>query len=357
MNHSRLALILLAVGLFLALAGLLAGLNLPWIPWIALNVLAAFDKLLGAWVLFPPALSWALAGFVLGALCYFAVWEARRVGQRHRRHGYLVIAGLLLVLSPLAWRSVEALSDEPILWWPASADSRAGEMRTFDNMAFVWVPPGRYRMGSPRDELNRRAGEQPHIVSLRRGFWLGRTEVTQAQWAAVMGVNPSYFQPGGDDHPVDNVSYDDCRAFIQRLNALTGNRYRLPTEAEWEYACRAGESGAYAFGNDPSRLGEYAWYRDNSEGRTRPVATRKPNAWGLYDMHGNVREWCQDWFGPYRDHTPVNPQGPAQGVHRLLRGGGWDSSADECRSAARYVAVQDGPPRHPGFGLRLVRDP
>ena len=162
-------------------------------------------------------------------------------------------------------------------------------------MEFMLIPAGTFMMGSEKGY----ADEKPqHRVTISRPFYLGKYEVTQAQWEAVMGNNPSRFD--GRNNPVEQVSWEDVRVFIARLNAHEGHtRYRLPTEAEWEYAARAGSTSAYSFGDDAARLGQYAWYGDNSGKTTHPVGQKLPNAWGLHDMHGNVWEWVQGWYGDY----------------------------------------------------------
>jgi formylglycine-generating enzyme required for sulfatase activity len=216
-------------------------------------------------------------------------------------------------------------------------------------MEFVLIPAGTFTMGSEDGDSDERPARQ---VTISRPFYLGKYEVTQGQWQAVMGNNPSLFQ-GDAKLPVEQVWWSDVQDFIGKLNAKEGgNRYRLPTEAEWEYAARAGSTSAYSFGNETSLLGEYAWYRDNSGGKTHPVGQLKPNAWGLYDMHGNVMEWVQDWYGRYSEQSVRDPQGPPSGSHRMRRGGAWNSVATVCRSANRYSV--------PGFrddflGFRLVR--
>jgi formylglycine-generating enzyme required for sulfatase activity len=172
-------------------------------------------------------------------------------------------------------------------------------------------------------------------VTISQPFYLGSHPVTQAQWEAVMGSNPSRFG-GKPEHPVEGVSWDEVQQFLQRLNARRdGNIYRLPSEAQWEYACRAGSTGAYCFGDDEEQLGAYAWYDDNSGGMTHPVGQKQPNAWGLYDMHGNVWEWVQDWHGPYTAESVTDPSGPTTGAHRVVRGGGWGRPAQGARSADR----------------------
>ena len=163
-------------------------------------------------------------------------------------------------------------------------------------MEFVKIPEGEFMMGSPSDEGDRDNDEGPvHKVTIEESYYLGKYEVTQEQWREVMGSNPSYFK--GDDLPVEKVSWTDAQMFIQKLNEMEGtNIYRLQSEAEWEYACFAGTTTRYYFGDDESRLGDYAWYLDNLDGQTHPVGQKKPNPWGLYDMHGNVWEWCQDEY-------------------------------------------------------------
>jgi len=166
-----------------------------------------------------------------------------------------------------------------------------------------------------------------------------------------MGNNPSYFK--GDNFPVEKVSWDDVQAFIKKLNEKEGkNKFRLPTEAQWEYACRAGSNIRFSFGSSESDLKRYAWYDSNSGRRSHPVAQKKPNAWGLYDMHGNVWEWCQDWFGDYPSGFVTNPKGSSSGSIRVLRGGSWNSIAGFCRSANRSRNEPGG--RDNGFGFRLI---
>ncbi len=206
---------------------------------------------------------------------------------------------------------------------------------------FSMIPAGEFMMGDSRK----------HKVVIHRDFYLGKYPVTQAQWEALMGNNPSYFK--GADLPVETVSWEDCQEFIKRLNATGKASFRLPTEAEWEYACRAGSTGAYCFGDNIAQLGEYAWYKDNSGGQTQPVGRKKPNEWGLHDMHGNVWEWCQDWYDySYPDEAVTDPQGPLTGSDRVDRGGGWNFDASRASSAYRY-----GDPagdRGSYLGFRLV---
>ena len=220
-------------------------------------------------------------------------------------------------------------------------------------MKFVHIAPGTFMMGSPSSEAGRYGDEDQHKVTITKGFEMQTTEVTQAQWEAVMGVNPSNFK--GADRPVEKVSWNDAQAFIEKLNAQNdGYRYRLPTEAEWEYAARAGTKTAYSFGDSASLLGKYAWYNVNSKIKTHTVATRKPNAWGLYDMHGNVEEWVADyWTSSLGTSSVTDPKGPAVGSSRVWRGGSWNGLAQDLRSAIRNI--YDPGYSYGDLGLRLSR--
>jgi formylglycine-generating enzyme required for sulfatase activity len=226
-------------------------------------------------------------------------------------------------------------------------------------MPFAWITPGRFFMGSPLTFTAAEDDEQPrHQVALTQGFALGVYPVTQAEWQQVMGANPARFK--GDTRPVENVSWEECAAFVNRLNGLEAGQgwaYRLPTEAEWEYACRAGSPSKYHFGEDAARLEDYAWFAGNAANQTHPVGQKRPNAWGLYDMHGNVWEWCQDWYDrqAYQRGNCIDPVGPDRGANRVGRGGCWYDPAGSCRAASRgnfHPAFRD-----PYLGLRLVRVP
>jgi formylglycine-generating enzyme required for sulfatase activity len=209
-----------------------------------------------------------------------------------------------------------------------------GEVKTNTiGMKLVYIPPGEFMMGSNDGDSD----EKPvHKVRISKGFYMGVYEVTQAQWQAVMGTNPSNFK--GDNLPVETVSWNDATEFCKKLSQKEGRTYRLPTEAEWEYACRADSNTRFCFGDNDSGLDDYAWYGYEKSGKqTHPVGQKKPNAFGLYDMHGNVWEWCQDWYDEdYYSRSPeVDPQGHDTGSARVLRGGSWGISPGACRSVDR----------------------
>ena len=220
-------------------------------------------------------------------------------------------------------------------------------------MKLAYIPAGEFVMGSPETEAGREdavTSETQHRVKLTKAFRMGTTEVTQAQWRAVMGDNPSKFK--GDNLPVDNVSWDNAVAFCRKLSAKEHRHYRLPTEAEWEYACRAGTTTAYYTGENTTALGKAGWSKDNSNKSTHPVGTKKANAWGLYDMHGNVWEWCSDWHGESQSKMVSDPTGPANGTFRVIRGGSWYSPPERCRAACSEYNAPFGGGNI--FGLRLV---
>ena len=225
---------------------------------------------------------------------------------------------------------------------------------------FRWIQPGTFLMGSPEDEPQRVAErETQHEVTLTRGYWLADTACTQALWQAVMGGNPSRFN---DDpaNPVEQVSWDDVQTFLDRLNELVpGLAAGLPSEAQWENACRAGTTTPFSFGknitpeqvnydgNTPYADGKKGLYRK----RTVPVKSLPPNPWGLYEMHGNVYEWCADWYGDYPEGPQIDPPGPSEGVIRVLRGGSWYDYGRDCRAAYRNGDGPDERNRYLGFRL------
>jgi formylglycine-generating enzyme required for sulfatase activity/serine/threonine protein kinase len=233
-------------------------------------------------------------------------------------------------------------------------------------MRLVWIEPGTFQMGSPESETGRLteigdgmggtttyALETRHKVKLTHGYYLGASLVTQAQWQQVMKRNASKFTEGDSKTlPADNVSLEDCRKFCNTLQRLEGDTYSPPTEAEWEYACRAGARTAYCFGDDPKQLTDYAWYRNNSDGHPHPIDEKKPNAWGLYDMQGNLFQWCEDALVPFTKDDATDPKPAREGKWYVLRGGSWASVPELCRAACRVVEAPNL--ANAQFGFRVV---
>jgi sulfatase modifying factor 1 len=231
-------------------------------------------------------------------------------------------------------------------------------------MKFNKIPAGTFLMGSPETEKGRFGEEHQHTVMISRAFYMQTTEVTQSQWKSVMGTEPWKGKPTvkeGPNNAATYVSWNDAVAYCKKLSEKEGKTYRLPTEAEWEYACRAGTKTAWSFGDDEKVLGDYAWYDKNvaeivSEQYAHQVGLKKPNAFGLYDMHGNVYEWCHDYYEEdyYKQSPEKDPTGPASGSFRVLRGGSWLYFAPLTRSAFRKWSVADS--RRNLGGFRLVRE-
>ncbi|MBP5760148.1 MAG: SUMF1/EgtB/PvdO family nonheme iron enzyme, partial [Verrucomicrobia bacterium] len=233
----------------------------------------------------------------------------------------------------------------------------------------VWIDPGTFMMGSPEDELGRIENESQHQVTLTQGYWLGKYEITQAQYEAVMGENPSRFS--GANLPVEQVSWYDAMEFCAKLTEIEqeagilpeGYEYTLPTEAQWEYACRAGTTTALNSGKNLSdedqcpEMDEVGWYRFNCDDTTHPVGQKKQNAWNLNDMHGNVWEWCLDWYGDYQTSAVTDPTGPITGSARVIRGGSWDDNAYFCRSAFRNMGEPNESYSSAGFRVALAQIP
>ena len=230
-------------------------------------------------------------------------------------------------------------------------------------MELVLIPKGKFTMGSPASEEDRYENETEHEVTISKDYYLGVTEVTQGQYEKVIGVNPSFWQKrvirksDSSMYPVEQVTWEDAVEFCKELSDLpeekkAGRVYRLPTEAEWEYACRAGSKSAYSFGESSKSLGDYAWFDGNSD-RTHPVGEKKANAWGLYDMQGNAWEWCSDWYDEYPKGAVSDPTGPKEGSYRVIRGGGWGYEAADCRSALRVRLTPVDRNRYLGFRLAL----
>ncbi|WMP16967.1 SUMF1/EgtB/PvdO family nonheme iron enzyme [Thiothrix lacustris] len=251
-----------------------------------------------------------------------------------------------------------------LAWANASGDDQYGRYADVDVKGviqrFRWLQPGKFLMGSPQSEKERSDDEVQHEVTLSQGFWLADTACTQALWQAVMGNNPADFS---DDlrNPVEQVSWDHTQGFIQQLNGVvSGLKAKLPTEAQWEYACRAGSTSPFSFGtnitpeqvnydgNYPYAGGKKGLYRE----KTVPVKSLPANPWGLYEMHGNVWEWCQDWYGSYPAEPVRNPEGSQTGVRRVVRGGSWDDFGGYVRSAIRFR--YDPANRRDFIGFRLA---
>lgn len=226
---------------------------------------------------------------------------------------------------------------------------------TVNGIAFnmINVHGGTFTMGATSEMSDSWSNETPtHQVSLS-SYYIGETEVPQKLWKAVMGKNPSYYK--GDDLPVSRVSWNDCQAFIRKLNELTNRRFRLPTEAEWEFAARGGIKSNHTPFSGSSNIDDVAWYVGNSGSKPHPVMTKKPNELGIYDMSGNVCEWCQDWYGNYNRDAQTNPTGPASGSYRVNRGGGWNYKARVCRLSCRFKTSPDSNiDNYLGFRLVLV---
>lgn len=231
------------------------------------------------------------------------------------------------------------------------SEPRVEALERFTNsigMELVCIPAGTFWMGSPESDEMEPDNEKLHEVTISQPFYMGIYPVTQAQWEAVMGNHPRHFT-GDSTHPVDRVSWEDAQEFLNRLSELDGRTYTLPTEAQWEYACRAGSTGRYCFGDDVSQLGDYAWYIENSDYTSHPVGQKQANAWGLYDMHGNVWEWCHDWLGHYDGTASVDPSSPHTSAMRVIRGGSWYDFAPDLRSACRRASRPNARYSHVGF--------
>ncbi len=307
------------------------------------------------------------------------VLETRAIAQTQAGLGIQTYAGLTITgavgtvysieyvtdLAQTNWNCLEFLQlpKSPFLWPDRSRSAtgqrfyRAVEFPAPPNMVFI--PPGTFRMGSPATESASSREKPQTAVTLTQGFWMWKHEVTQTEYQAVIGTNPSYWV--GANRPVDNVSWSDatnyCARFTQQEQAARriprGSAYRLPAEAQWEYACRAWTSTRFSYGDDPVflELGSYAWYGGNSPNGTQPVEQLLPNAWGLHDMQGNVWEWCQDWFSDtLSGGMVVDPQGPVSGTSRVTRGGAYAYQASDSRSASRSYS-QTG---WPAAGFRVV---
>ena len=279
--------------------------------------------------------------------------EIRKSGYATSRQTVTISEGQTASISG-ALTSTASTSGTNVL--SSSSSSPSGNTITIPvkngiSIEMVKVEAGSFNMGATPEMENPWEDEKPvHRVTLTNDYYIGKYEVTQALWQAVMGSNPSNFK--GDDLPVEKVSWNDCQDFISKLNAMTGKRFRLPSEAEWEYAARGGKkSRGYQYSGS-NTLGDVAWYEDNSGSKTHAVGTKQPNELGIYDMAGNVWEWCQDWYGSYSSSPQTNPIGAVSGSRRVRRGGCWCSSASYCCSSYHGSYAPDN--RYIGLGLRLV---
>jgi formylglycine-generating enzyme required for sulfatase activity len=231
-------------------------------------------------------------------------------------------------------------------------------------MTFNLIPAGTFMMGSPEGEEGRRDNETQHKVTISKAFYMQTTEITQGQWKEVMGTEPwkgKQYVKEGPNYAATFVSWDDAVAFCRQLSAKEGKAYRLPTEAEWEYACRAVTETRWSFGDDEMALGDYAWYRENAfdfgAGYAHQVGLKKPNAFGLYDMHGNVFEWCHDYWkdDAYKQSPEQDPTGPTLGSSHVLRGGSWYGLYTRGTRSA-YRGRRDAGHRNVNYGFRLLKD-
>ena len=260
--------------------------------------------------------------------------EIRKSGYATSRQTVTISEGQTASISGSLTSSTSSSSANTL---SSSASSLSGNALTIPvkngiSIEMVKVEAGSFNMGATPEMINPDTDEKPvHRVTLTNDYYIGKYEVTQALWQAVMGSNPSHFK--GDDLPVEQVSWNDCQDFISKLNAMTGKRFRLPSEAEWEYAARGGKkSRGYQYSGS-NTLGDVAWYEGNSGSKTHAVGTKQPNELGIYDMTGNVWEWCQDWYGSYSSSPQTNPTGAVRGSFRVGRGGSWYHSARNCRSS------------------------
>ena len=286
-----------------------------------------------------------LLGLLLVAAVVGSGWQANALAAPVIEKGQDNSEGVAAAAAPIASAIKEIMTAEQLGLGEPVINSLG--------MVLVPIPAGEFQMGSPASEKGRESDETQHRVRITQPFYLGAHEVTRRQYDRVMGNDPD--DDPGANKPVVGVSWNDAVEFCRKLSEREGKEYRLPTEAEWEYACRATTSTVYSFGDDASQLGEYAWYAANSSLSAHSVGEKRPNGWGLYDMHGNVWEWCQDWLGSYGGANAVlDPAGPQEGSFRVLRGGSFFAPPRDVRSANRN---SDRPPgRYSSTGFRLARN-
>lgn len=261
---------------------------------------------------------------------------------------------------PAAFETIPLANDSSYESQAVPEGTTPGEVREFTalKLKYCWCPPGTGPIGTPDDEIGHLLVEVLHDVTLSKGFWLQQTEVTQSQYESLMGVNPSNFK--GPDNPVDSVTWTEAAEFCRRLSELPpekrhGNVFRLPTEAEWEYACRAGTRTPFSWGDSEEQMTEFGWFNRNSDRTTHPVGQKKPNPWNLFDIHGNVCEWCSDYFGDFTRDAVTDPRGPESGNKRVLRGGNWFYPQMHSRSSHREAYAESV--RYVGLGFRTAITP
>jgi formylglycine-generating enzyme required for sulfatase activity/serine/threonine protein kinase len=309
-----------------------------------------------------PAWLWGLGALVaLVLLIAGAAWVQNNTSRREAAHRGIqrIPPRQPKVIEPTVPRNRDLTPGRDEQRPGTSAAPAPAKTLTLDcgrgvRLELVQIPAGTFLMGSPSSESGCDDDETQHRVTITRPFYMGIHEVTQEQYEAMMGNNPSNFK--GAKNPVEQVSHDDAVAFCRKLSQPTGKTVRLPTEAEWEYACRAGTTSRFSFGDSDSSLSDHAWYSGNSGRQTHSVGGRKPNAWGLYDMHGNVWEWCSDWYGEYPSGNSIDPKGPNNGSIRVLRGGSWGHDPQDCRSAGRSRGAPGGAVNDDGFRVVVSLD-
>jgi len=270
--------------------------------------------------------------------------------------------GIAMMVIGAGWWALAAGAASPSTQPAIQPSTQPAKELTLDlgnkvTMKLVLIPAGKFTMGSPETETGRDSDEGPqHEVTISKPFYMGVYEVTQEQYEQVTGKNPSTFK--GAKNPVESVSWEEAVEFCKKLSAKTGKTVSLPTEAQWEYACRAGSKTRFGYGNSDADLGDYAWCTTNSYSKTHPVGEKKANAWGLYDMHGNVWEWCSDWYqDSYRNLPTSDSTGPSTGELRIMRGDGWINPhplPQFCRSALRSWSAPDF--RNCVIGFRVAVD-
>lgn len=316
--------------------------------WAAGTFLASLDRALGILVFLPRWASWGIILFFLAAGSRFLLWENQKVSEGQRATVVVALLSLFLVAGVVPLLFGAGSGPEKGRWWRPDTYRGEGSERVFEGISFVWVPAGHYISGSPNTEPGRdRWGEQQQDVVIPRGFWVSRKEITADQYKGIMGNSPKGITSTFDrpDLPVTGVSYEEALAFAQKLTEKGTGNYRLPKESEWEYACRAKSSTPWSFDGEAAQLPEYAWYNVNSKQEPHPVGTRKPNLWGVHDMHGNAAEWCLESKEPGNETT------------YRYRGGYWEADANQCRSAARGIFLPSQSHLLQFMGVRLVREP